>query len=229
MADRVMFITGASGGIGSAVARQASAAGWRTVLIGRRRDCLDALAAELGGPTRALSIVADVTEWDQVEHAAATARETFGQIDGVMANAGFGAKSGFLAESPEQWKSMILTNVYGAALTIRATFDDLRAAKGHLILTGSVAGTVHIAGSIYSATKWAISAMAESARLELHGSGARVTLIAPGYADTAFWDEPPNWDVLTADDVANAVMYALSQPANVALNQIVMRPTDQKV
>lgn len=224
-----MFITGASTGFGATVARQASAQGWRTVLVARRRELLDDLAAELGGPERAITVVGDVTEWDDMDRAAAAAREAFGGIDAVFANAGFGSKSGFLAESPEFWREMILTNVYGVALTIRATFDDLRASKGHLVLMGSVAGTVSIAGSIYSATKWAVRAMAESARLELHGSGARVTWIAPGYADTAFWDEPPTWNVLTPQDVANAVMYALSQPDHVALNQIVMRPTDQKI
>src|SRR5579884_3930446 len=86
----------------------------------------------------------------------------------------------FLKESPEQWRAMVLTNVYGAALTIRATLPALRDSRGHLLLTSSVAGRRALPGSLYSATKWAVTAMGEAARQELDGSGVRVTLIEPG-------------------------------------------------
>ena len=97
----------------------------------------------------------DVTEWDQVEAMAAAALERFGRIDAVFANAGFGATRGFLEESPEHWRSMVLTNVYGVALTIRATLPHLlERGDGHFLITSSVAGRRALPGSLYSATKF---------------------------------------------------------------------------
>ena len=86
---------------------------------------------------------------------------------------------------------MVLTNVYGAALTIRATMEPLKASKGHLLLTSSVAGRRALQGSLYSATKFAVTAMGEAARLDFNDTGVRVTLIEPGMVDTPFFDEPP--------------------------------------
>jgi NADP-dependent 3-hydroxy acid dehydrogenase YdfG len=105
----VLLITGASSGIGAATARMA-ADRYRLVLAARRRESPEALAAELGGDEEAIAVVCDVTEWDQVEGLAARALEEFGRIDAVFANAGFGATRGFLEESPEHWRSMVLTN-----------------------------------------------------------------------------------------------------------------------
>jgi NADP-dependent 3-hydroxy acid dehydrogenase YdfG len=121
---------------------------------------------------------------------------------------------------------MVLTNVYGAALTVRATIDQLRDSKGHLLLTGSVAGRRALPGSLYSCTKWAVTAMGEAARLELDGSGVRVTLIEPGMVDTPFFDNPVT-GVLEADDIARAVMYAVQQPPHVDVNEMLIRPTAQ--
>jgi NADP-dependent 3-hydroxy acid dehydrogenase YdfG len=146
----------------------------------------------------------------------------------VMANAGFGAKRGFQEESPEHWKAMVLTNVYGAALTIRATLDPLRASRGHLLLTGSVAGRRAIAGSLYSATKWAVTAMGEAARQELNGTGVRVTLIEPGMVDTPFFESGAGEGALTAEDIAAAVMYAVAQPPHVDVNEVLVRPVAQE-
>ncbi len=153
--------------------------------------------------------------------------ERFGRLDVAFANAGFGAKRGFLSETPEFWRSMVLTNVYGAALTIRATVEALTASKGHLLLTGSVAGRRALAGSLYSATKWAVTAMGEGARQELNGTGVRVTLIEPGAVDTPFFDNQPK-TALVADDVARAIMYAVSQPPSVDVNEILIRATSQE-
>lgn len=223
----VMVITGASDGIGAAVARAAVADGWRVVLGARRRPLLDALAAELGGADVAMPVTCDVTEWDQVQAMADEALAGFGRIDAVVANAGFGAKRGFLGESPEFWRSMVLTNVYGAAITLRACIPALTESRGHAVLMGSISGRQVGAGSLYSCTKWAVTAMAEAARKDLHGTGVRVTLVAPGIVDTAFYDDPPGGEPLEVDDVARAVMYALSQPPHVAINEIYMRPTEQ--
>ena len=227
MADPVFLITGASSGIGEATARRAVDAGYRVVLGARRLELLEALAEELGGPERAVAVKCDVTEWSDQEAMAQEALGRFGQLDVVLANAGFGAKRGFLEETPEQWKSMVLTNVYGAALTIRATIAALKESRGHLLLTGSVAGRRALPGSLYSATKWAVTAMGEAARLELNGTGVRVTLIEPGSVDTPFFDSPPS-GALEPDDIARAILYAVSQPPHVDVNEILVRPISQE-
>jgi NADP-dependent 3-hydroxy acid dehydrogenase YdfG len=227
MADPVFLITGASSGIGAATARRAAEAGYRVVLAARSADRLQELASELGGEERALAVTCDVSEWEQQQGMVAGAMERFGRLDVAFANAGFGATRGFLEESPEQWRSMVLTNVYGVALTIRATLEALKDARGHLLLTGSVAGRRALPGSLYSATKWAVTAMGEAARQELHGTGVRVTLIEPGVVDTAFFSKQPT-DALQSDDVARAVMFAVSQPEHVDVNEILVRPTAQR-
>jgi NADP-dependent 3-hydroxy acid dehydrogenase YdfG len=227
MAAPVFLITGASTGIGAATARQAAEAGYRLALAARSEDNIAALADELGGEDRAIAVPTDVTEWDQVETLVGRTLEAFGRLDVAFANAGFGATRGFTEETPEQWKSMILTNVYGAALTIRATMEPLKQSKGHLLLTGSVAGRRAMPGSLYSATKWAVTGMGESARLDFNGTGVRVTLIEPGKVDTPFFDQRPD-GALEADDIARAVIYAVSQPPHVDVNEILVRPTVQE-
>jgi NADP-dependent 3-hydroxy acid dehydrogenase YdfG len=226
MSDPVFLITGASSGIGAATARAAARAGYRLVLAARSVDRLNQLADELGGAERALALECDVTEWEQQQSVVQNTLDRFGRLDVAFANAGFGAKRGFLEESPEQWRSMVLTNVYGAALTIRATLAALKETRGHLLLTGSVAGRRALPGSLYSATKWAVTAMGESARQELAGTGVRVTLIEPGSVSTPFFDTPPE-GALDPDDIARAVMYAVSQPAHVDVNEMLVRPTAQ--
>ena len=225
--DRVVLITGASSGIGAATARAAVAAGHRVVIAARSLDRLEELAAELGGPERALAVECDVTEWPQQQALVQRAVEAFGGIDVAFANAGFGATRGFLSESPEHWRAMVLTNVYGAALTVRACIEQLRTRHGHLLLMGSVAGRKVAPGSLYSATKWAVTAMSEAVRQDLEGSGVRVTLISPGTVETAFYDEPVGGEQLTADDVARAIMFAIEQPPHIDVNEIMMRPTVQ--
>jgi len=224
--EPVFLITGASSGIGAATAHSAAQAGYRVVLAARSLDRLSALAQELGGAERALAVACDVTEWEQQQALVQEALERFGRLDVAFVNAGFGAARGFLKESPEHWRSMILTNVYGAALTIRATLPAIKEARGHFLLTGSVAGRRALPGSLYSATKWAVTAMGESARLELNGTGVRVTLIEPGMVDTPFFDTPVS-GALAPEDVARAVMFAVSQPPHVDVNEILVRPTAQ--
>jgi len=224
--DRVLVITGASSGIGAASARQASAAGFRVVLAARSHERLSALAEQLGGAERALAVRCDVCNWEDQQRLAELALSTYGRIDVVFANAGFGGPRGFLNDTPEHWREMVLTNVYGAALTLRATIPALRESRGHLLLTSSVAGRRALPGSMYSCTKHAVTAMGEAARQDLQGSGVRVTLIEPGMVDTPFFEKRPD-EALLADDIAAAVMYAISQPAHVDVNEILVRPTAQ--
>jgi NADP-dependent 3-hydroxy acid dehydrogenase YdfG len=225
--DRVFLITGASSGIGAATARRAGAEGWRVVLAARSDDRLAALAEELGGAEHALAVRCDVSEWADQQRLAETALQRFGRIDVVFANAGFGGPRGFLADTPEHWREMVLTNVYGAALTLRATIPALKDSRGHLLLTSSVAGRRALPGSMYSCTKHAVTAMGEAARQDLNGTGVRVTLIEPGMTDTPFFDQPPKDSPLQDDDVARAVMFAVSQPPHVDVNEIMLRPTAQ--
>lgn len=229
--DPVLLITGASSGIGAATAR-AAAPTHRLVLAARRLDPLRELAAELGGEDRAVAVRCDVTEWDQVEAMAGAGLEAFGRLDAVFANAGVGAARGFLEESVEHWRSMVLTNVHGVALTIRATLPHmLERGDGQFLITGSVAGRRVLPGSLYSATKWAVTAIGEALRMELrqmHDNQAiRVTLIEPGMTDTPFFDNRPGDWALRDQDIARAVMFALEQPPGVDVNEILIRPTAQ--
>jgi NADP-dependent 3-hydroxy acid dehydrogenase YdfG len=224
--DRVLVITGASTGIGAATARAAAAEGFSLVLAARSRDKLEALVGELGDD-RALAVPTDVTAWDENERLIAAAIDRFGRVDAVFANAGFGAARGWLKETPEHWRDMVLTNVLGAAYTLRAAIPAVKETKGHLLVTGSVAGRRVMPGSLYSCTKWAITAMGEAVRQDLNETGVRVTVIEPGMVDTPFFDNGAGPGALKPDDIARAVMYAVSQPDHVDVNEILIRPTSQ--
>jgi NADP-dependent 3-hydroxy acid dehydrogenase YdfG len=224
--ERVMLITGASSGIGAATARAAAQEGWRLVLAARSLERLSSLARELGADERALAVQCDVTEWEQQQRMAQAALDAFGSIDVVFANAGFGGERGLLADTPEHWRAMILTNIYGAALTLRATIPALKDSHGHVLITSSVAGRRVLPGSIYSCTKHAVTALGEATRQDLHGSGIRVTLIEPGMTDTPFFQKRPR-EALRDADIARAVMYAVAQPPEVDVNEILIRPTGQ--
>jgi NADP-dependent 3-hydroxy acid dehydrogenase YdfG len=228
--ERVLLITGASTGIGAATARAAAAGGWRVVLAARSEDKLRDLAGDLGDE-RALAVRCDVTDWDDQQRMVASALERFGRIDAAFANAGFGAKRGFLEGEPDFWRSMILTNVLGPALTIRAVLPHfLENDRGHFLVTSSVAGRRALPGSLYSATKHAATAIGEALRLELRGmhqnTTVRVTLIEPGMTDTPFFDDRPQ-QALEAEDIARAVIYALEQPPHVDVNEVLIRPVSQ--
>ncbi len=223
--DRTFLITGASSGIGEATARLAAEAGFRLVLAARSEAKLAALAEELGKQTDTLAVACDVTSWDAQQAMVARALEQFGRLDVVFANAGRGGSpGGFRGGDPEVWRDLVLTNVLGVALTLRASLDALAASRGHLVITSSVAGRRTLGGSMYSATKWAASAIGYGVREELRGTGIRVALIEPGVVDTPFFDDPKP-DGLRAEDVARAVLYAVQQPASVDVHEIMLIPT----
>src|SRR4051794_17847797 len=227
--ERVLLITGASTGIGAATARHAVEAGWRVVLAARSEDRLSDLVDELG-EERALAKRCDVTEFGDQEALVAAALERFGRVDAAFANAGFGAARGFLNEDPDQWRQMVLTNVLGVAYTIRAVMPHFKERReGHFLLTSSVAGRRSLPGSLYSATKWAVSGMGESLRQELRQdqeAQIRVTLVEPGMVDTPFFDNRPS-GALEAGDIARIVMFVLEQPGHVDVNEVLVRPTSQ--
>jgi NADP-dependent 3-hydroxy acid dehydrogenase YdfG len=230
MADQpVLVITGASTGIGAATARRAVEFGHRVVLAARSEDKLQALAEELGGDEKAIAVRCDVTSWDDQQALVETTLDRFGRMDSYFANAGFGAARGFLEESVEHWKAMIDTNVFGCALSIRASLGHFKKHNsGHLILTSSIAGRRALPGSLYSATKHAVTAMGEALRQETADNDIKMTLIEPGAVDTPFFDNRPS-GALEADDIARAVMFALTQPPHVDVNEMLIRPIHQPI
>ncbi|QUQ62644.1 SDR family oxidoreductase [Kutzneria sp. CA-103260] len=231
MNDPVLLITGGSSGLGAATAAAAARAGYRLVLTARGADRLAAFAAGLGGADRVLALPCDVGDWDRISAVAAKAEETFGRLDAVFANAGSSVGTSFLGrsgEDPQLWRDMVVTNVCGPAYTARAALPALVRSGGHLVLTGSASGRGVRPGSLYSATKWAVTGLAQAIRAECVGTGVRVTVIQPGLVDTdAIPADRRDDPKLEPADVARAVLYALGQPSTVDVNEIVIRPVGQ--
>lgn len=222
--SKVLLITGASTGIGAATARAAAAAGFRVALTARSADKLEALVAEIG-VAQAVGFPSDVTDYASQERLVAAVRGHFGGIDAVFANAGVGGEPGGFSGAPvASWRRMVDVNILGVAHTLRAVLDEIRARRGHVLITGSVAGRRTLAGSMYSATKWAVTAIGYGLREELKGTGVRVTLVEPGLVDTPFFAEPKP-DALRPEDVARSVVFALGQPDHVDLHELVVLPT----
>ena len=220
---QTLLITGASSGIGAATARAAVKAGWQVALLARSRDALEQLADELGDA--ALALPCDITERDQLSEAVAKTVERFGGLDAVYANAGKGSSSpGIEQGDPDDWHAMIHLNVLAVLTTAHATLPHLRKAKGHFVVTGSKAGRDHMKGSVYGATKWFVQGLAGNLAEEMREWGGRCTLITPGMVDTPFFDEPKP-DKIQPDDVANAVVFALSQPRSADVREIHIMPS----
>ena len=230
MTNRVFLVTGASTGIGEATARRAVEAGFKVVLAARSTEKLEQLQVEFGSD-RALAITCDVADWQSQQTMVEQTIEHFGRIDVVFANAGFSKGSTFYGgeDKPDEWKEMVMVNVYGAAATARLTLPELVKNGGHLLINGSVVGRITSIRNLYSATKWAVTGMAQAIRNEMTGTGVRVTLVEPGVVDTPFWDnlQKPGTAELQPDDIARAVMFAVSQPPHVDVNEILIRPTGQ--
>ncbi|MGK7752005.1 MULTISPECIES: SDR family oxidoreductase [unclassified Roseovarius] len=224
MTRKTLFITGASTGIGAETARKAVAAGWNVALFARSRDKLDALADELGAD-HARALPGDVTDFEELQTAIDTAAEHFGGLDAVFANAGRGLGiAGVEKGDPDEWRIMLDLNVNGLLYTIKAAYPHLQQAKGHAVLTGSVAGKIHLPGSIYGASKWFVQGFAGNLSQEMREWGGRCTVICPGMVDTPFFDEAKP-DKLKPEDIANAVVYALEQPRRADVREMVVMPT----
>lgn len=230
MCDPVLLVTGASTGIGAATARSAAERGYRLVLASRDGARLRELAGALGGPERAVAVPCDVTEWEQVETLPDHAAAAFGRLDAAFVNAGMvaGAPLPGDQDTPGEWRRMVLTNVYGAAITAHAVWPSLKASRGQLVLTGSVAGLVTVPASLYSATKWAVTGLGRSLRAAGARDDVRVTVVHPGLVDAGYLapdrrDDPK----LAPEDVARAVLFALDQPPGVDVNELVIRPAGQ--
>lgn len=189
IAGATALVTGASSGIGAAIARALVAAGARVALVARRRDRLEALSGELGAE-RAVPFVCDVRDPDAITVTVTAATERFGSIDVLVNNAGVGRYLSFLESSPDDVAALFETNLYAAMRFTRAVLPGmLERRRGHLVNVASIAGRIGSRNhSIYCATKFGLAGFSESLALELAGSGVGVTLVNPGIIDTAFFD-----------------------------------------
>ncbi|MFD0313081.1 SDR family oxidoreductase [Streptomyces flavalbus] len=237
MTSETVLITGATSGIGAHTARTLLDRGHRVAVTGRDETRLKAFLDTADQPDRLLGLLADAADWQATRTAVARTVEHFGALHAAVANAGFmsadsprtqGATIG--AGDPELWAPMVLTNVLGPALLAHAALPHLEATGGRLVLVGSVAGLKNAPANLYSATKWAVTGLAENLRLHATSRGVGVTLVNPGMIDTPFWQDagaPPF--ALPPQPVAEAVCFALDQPAGVDLNTLTVRPLGQPV
>ena len=225
--DRVLVITGASTGIGAATARAAVADGFSVVLAARSEEKLDALAGEFGDD-RALAVATDVTVWEDnerlIEAAIGPLRPRRRGLRQRRLRRRARLAEGDARSTGARWcsptSSAPPTRCAPRSRAVKET-------KGHLLVTGSVAGRRALPGSLYSCTKWAVTAMGEAVRADLNETGVRVTVVEPGMVDTPFFDNGAGPGALQPEDVARAVMYAISQPPHVDVNEILIRPTAQ--
>ena len=240
---KVVVITGASSGLGEAAARHLSAQGARVVLGARRIDRLGALVGELtarGG--KAIAAPTDVTNADQVKALVDAAVRTYGRIDVMINNAGLMPQSMLERLKIDEWDRMIDVNIKGVLYGIAAALPHMTAQKsGQFINVSSVAGhTVRPGGTVYAATKHAVRVISEGLRQEVKPYNIRTTVISPGAVDTELPDTITDPDVavamrkfyddvaIPADSFARAVVFAMSQPEDVDVNEILYRPTRQE-
>ncbi|MCH5677606.1 SDR family oxidoreductase [Streptomyces gilvus] len=229
--EPVTLITGGSTGIGAATARALLKQGHRVAVTGRDADKLAAFAASAAAGERLLTITGDTSDAHDVASAVRRVVDAWGRLDTVIANAGFSLPGNLESHAPEDMRAMVLTNVLGPALLVRETLPHLRESKGRIVIIGSVAGVRNTPGNLYSVTKWAAHALAENTRLLVGKDGVGVTVVAPGVVDTPFWDErggtPEAAPAMTAEQIADTIVFAVNQPAGVDINHITLRPTGQ--
>jgi NADP-dependent 3-hydroxy acid dehydrogenase YdfG len=230
----VVLITGGGSGIGAATARQLLDGGYRVTVTGRNPYRLDRFAMDLREPDDLLTLAGDAGDHHTVQAAVDTTLAGFGRLDAVVANAGYATHDDLASGDPAGWRDMVLTNVLGPALLVNAALPALKRARGRIIFVGSVAGVVYTPGNIYGITKWAVTGLAENTRRMVTGDGVGVTLVAPGRTESPFWDPiggPPEdiGNMMTVDQVASAIVWALGQPSGVDVNTVVIRPIGQPV
>ncbi len=241
---RVAVVTGASSGIGAATARALAESGAAVALLARRRERLEELRRDIvasGGRAEAFTV--DVTRREEVEDAVRDSVEAFGGVDILVNNAGIMPLSSLEALRVEEWEAMVDVNLKGVLFGVAAVLPFmLERGRGHIVNVGSVAGRRPFkTGAVYSATKFAVRALSAGIHLELSAQrGIRVTDIQPGVVDTELAGHIPDpearetfharWEgkrMLTPGDVAHAILYAVSAPDRVNVNEILVRPTDQ--
>ncbi|HEX3082637.1 MAG TPA: SDR family NAD(P)-dependent oxidoreductase [Candidatus Saccharimonadia bacterium] len=242
--DKVVIITGATSGIGEATARLLAAEGARVVLAGRRDDRLNALEEEIkDGGGVALAVPTDVSKQASAQALIDATIEEFGRIDILFNNAGVMLLGPVLDADTTDWQRMIDTNLYGLIWCTHAALPHMvKQGGGHIVQTSSVAGRIARGGSaVYNLTKWGVNGFTEGLRQELVAHKIRTTLIEPGAVATELRDHITHKDAkqravefansmrqLQSEDIAAAVLYAVTQPDHVDVNEILIRPTDQE-
>lgn len=240
---QVALVTGASSGIGEAIAEALAQQGAHVTLAARRVDRLHTLAERLGkieGVGETQIVECDVRDEEQVKQAVARTIDRWGRLDILVANAGFGGRGPLVDGDPARWKNMLDTNVFGLLLTLKHGVKPmLEAGRGHVVVMSSVAGRVTQAGgAVYCASKAAAAVIADSLRMEAAPKGVAVTSIEPGVVLSEFQqvaEYPP--DILQQMlkgatplyplDIARAVVYVCQQPENVTIGELLIRPRGQ--
>lgn len=241
--NKVIVITGASSGLGEATARLLAARGARLVLAARRTERLQALVKELEATSaQAIAVATDVADMAQVQALADAAITRFGRIDVLVNNAGIMPLAPIAKGKVDEWSRMIDVNIKGVLHGIAAVLPAMTAqSSGHIINIASVAGLKVFTpiGTVYSATKYAVRAISEGLRAEAP-AGVRTTIVSPGAVESELKHGSTDADAVAgvnafyeanqipADSVARAIAYAIEQPANVDINEIVLRPTVQE-
>jgi NADP-dependent 3-hydroxy acid dehydrogenase YdfG len=244
LTGKVALVTGASSGIGEATAVALARAGAAVAIGARRKDRLDALAARLrdDGAT-VVQLDLDVTDEQACADAVRRTREELGGLDVLVNNAGVMLLGTIVGADPEDWRRMLSTNVLGVMYMTHAAIDGMvEQGSGDIVNISSVAGrTARKGAGVYNASKWAVNAFSESLRQEVTGRGVRISLVEPGAVATELsshitQDEAreatrrmaEGMRTLDSDDIARAILYVVSQPPHVAVNEILVRPTDQE-
>ena len=244
MSRPIAMVTGASSGFGEAIARKFAQEGWDVIITGRRAERLQALSAELERDCEVeiLPLEFDVRDADAVHSALSIVPEKWQQLEVLVNNAGLAVGKASIDEGDlEDWGRMIDTNVKGLLYVTREVVRWMKAKQsGHIVNIGSIAGKeVYAGGNVYCATKFAVDALTKSMRVEFISYGIKVTQIAPGAAETEFslvrfkGDEDKanqvyqGFQALTAQDIADTLWFAVTRPAHVCLNDIVIMPAAQ--
>ena len=238
---RVAVVTGASSGIGEATVRALSGAGARVALGARRADRLQSIADSLEGPTLVREV--DVSDEEQARALIQAAHDELGGLDILVNNAGVMLLGPVAAANTDEWRTMISVNLLGLLYCTHAALPLLEGTGGgDVVNVSSVAGRRADAGAaVYNMTKFGVHAFSEALRQEALHAGIRVTTVAPGFVDTELQGHNTNplvrraterareqiGEVLSAEDIAEAILHAVTRPAHVCVNEVVVRPTKQ--
>ena len=241
---KVVVITGASSGMGEAAAMHLATLGATVVLGARRADRIEKLAKDIQDTgEKAFAIATDVTKREQVKKLVDTAVEKFGRVDVILNNAGIMPLSPMDRLNVDEWDKMVDVNIKGVLNGIAAVLPYMKNQKsGHIINTSSVAGHKIFSGSaVYSATKFAVRALSEGLRMELKPYNIRTTIVSPGAVKTELLEHITEADIqkanqdyvgavgISPDSFARVVAFAISQPEDVDINEIIFRPTSQEL
>lgn len=238
---KVALVTGASSGIGEAIAEELVKHGARVALFARRENRLQELTQRLAGQgsEKPLIVPGDVRKPEDVQNLVHQTMQRWGKLDIVVANAGFGDLAPLVNGDPQRWKNMLDTNVYGLLLTLKYGVEQLlKQGSGHVVVTSSVAGRSVIAGgAVYSGSKFAVNAIAEALREEVGQQGIRVTTVEPGVVATEFSkaagfspetvEAIKQLEPLQPQEIARVVIQVLEQPRNVDIAELTVYPTKE--